>query len=191
MQSSGLATKIRIPPQTRQTLHRARLIDALERGILDYKLVLISAPAGYGKTTLLAQWAHASRFPVAWLSIGEEDNDLERFFRYLLAAWERFSRASEKARWACSSVGWRRIAKPSCRLSSTSPTTHPTTLCLSSTTYHLIEEPAIHQALTFLLDHLPPTLHFVLAGRAEPPLPLARYRARHELLELRAEDLQF
>ena len=57
--------------------------------------------------------------------------------------------------------------------------------------YHLIEEPAIHQALTFLLDHLPPTLHFALTARARPPLPLARYRARHELLELRADDLQF
>jgi len=67
---------------------RARLDDALERGIPHYKLVLISAPAGYGKTTLLSQWAHASRFPVAWLSVAEEDNDPERFLRYLLTAWE-------------------------------------------------------------------------------------------------------
>ena len=69
-------------------VRRARLIDALEHGIPDHKLVLISAPAGYGKTTLLAQWAHTSSLRVAWLSLGEEDNDPNRFFRYLLAAWE-------------------------------------------------------------------------------------------------------
>ena len=80
-----LATKLRIPPQPHHAVRRDRLIDALERAIPQYRLVLISAPAGYGKTTLLAQWAHASRLPVAWLSVGEEDNDVERFFRYLLA----------------------------------------------------------------------------------------------------------
>src|SRR5918992_5218515 len=87
MDSSLLATKQRLPPQKRHALHRARLVDALERDIPDYKLVLVSAPAGYGKTTLLSQWARASRFPVAWLSVGEEDDDPDRFFRYLLTAW--------------------------------------------------------------------------------------------------------
>ena len=88
MQASALATKIQIPPQTHRAVRRARLVDALEHGIADHKLVLISAPAGYGKTTLLAQWAHTSSLRVAWLSLGKEDNDPDRFFRYLLAAWE-------------------------------------------------------------------------------------------------------
>src|SRR5215213_1597442 len=88
MQSSALATKIQIPPQTHRVVRRARLVDALEQGIPDHRLILISAPAGYGKTTLLTHWAHTSSLRVAWLSLGEEDNDPDRFFRYLLAAWE-------------------------------------------------------------------------------------------------------
>jgi LuxR family maltose regulon positive regulatory protein len=88
MQPSLLATKLRVPPQPHHAVHRPRLGDVLERIIPHHKLILIAAPAGYGKTTLLSQWAHASRFPVAWLAINEEDNDLERFFRYLLTGWE-------------------------------------------------------------------------------------------------------
>jgi LuxR family transcriptional regulator, maltose regulon positive regulatory protein len=88
MNTMLLATKLRIPPHPHHAVRRARLIDTLERGILQYKLILLSAPAGYGKTTLLSQWTHLSHFPAAWLSIGEEDNDLERFLRYLLTAWE-------------------------------------------------------------------------------------------------------
>ena len=81
MHSSLLATKIRIPPQRHDLVHRARLSDALERGIPHSKLALITAPAGYGKTTLLYQWAHTSRLRVAWLSLEEADNDLERILR--------------------------------------------------------------------------------------------------------------
>src|SRR5215218_8109025 len=88
MEPLFLATKLRIPPQPHHAVHRARLIDALERRIPKYKLTLISAPAGYGKTTLLAQWAQSSSFAVAWLSISQEDNDIERFLRCLLKAWE-------------------------------------------------------------------------------------------------------
>lgn len=88
MDSFLLTTKLRIPPQPHRTLRRASLIDALERGVPLRNLTLISAPAGYGKTTLLAQWAHTSRLPIAWLSLGDADNDLERFLRYLLTAWE-------------------------------------------------------------------------------------------------------
>src|SRR5215210_7925073 len=93
-----LVTKLRIPPQPHRAVRRARLIDALERGIPDYKLILLTAPAGYGKTTLLSQSAHGSRFPIAWLSISEEDNDLERFFRYLLTAWEEIQPGVRESR---------------------------------------------------------------------------------------------
>src|SRR5215213_2009145 len=88
MQTSALATKFQIPPQTHRVVRRARLVDALEQGVPDHKLVLISAPAGYGKTTLLTQWAYQSRFTIAWVSIDEQDNKPDRFFRSLLAAWE-------------------------------------------------------------------------------------------------------
>ena len=156
-----------------------------------YKLILISAPAGYGKTTLLAQWAQASRFPVAWLSLGEEDNDLERFFRYLLAAWENVQPGVRESPLGLllGAMAPDREAVLSAFINVANEVPDHMVFVLDD--YHLIDDPSIHAALTFLLDHLPPTLHFVLAGRAEPPLPLARYRARQELLELRTEDLHF
>ncbi len=191
MESSLLVTKFTIPPKPQNVVPRVWLIDTLESSIPHHKLLLLSAPAGYGKTTLLSQWANSSRMPVVWLSLGEEDNDLERFLRYLVAAWGEVQPAVLE-----SPLGL--------RLSAMMPDINAVlpafiNLVNSSTDtivfvlddYHLIEEPAIHQALTFLLDHLPPALTFVLAGRSEPPLPLSRYRARRELLELRTEELQF
>jgi LuxR family transcriptional regulator, maltose regulon positive regulatory protein len=186
-----LATKLRIPPQYPHTVRRTRLTDALERGIPDHKLILISAPVGYGKTTLLAQWAHSSNFPVAWLSISNEDNSLERFLRYLLTAWEAIQPGVMESRLglllSAMMPDSQAVLSAFINLANDAPT--HTVFILDD--YHLIEDSSIHQALTFLLDHLPPSLHFVLVSRVEPPLPLARYRARQELLELRAENLQF
>ncbi|MCD6030782.1 MAG: ATP-dependent transcriptional regulator [Thermomicrobiales bacterium] len=191
MPASGLTTKIQVPPQTHRVVRRARLVDALEREIPDRKLVLISAPAGYGKTTLLAQWAHTSALRIAWLSLGEEDNDPDRFFRYLLAAWETVHPDIRD-----SPLGLLLGAQEPDRdavlaafINVANDLTDHTVFVLDDA--HLIEDASIHEALIFLLDHLPSTLHFVLAGRDELPLPLARYRAHHVLLELRADDLQF
>jgi LuxR family maltose regulon positive regulatory protein len=191
MQASALATKIQIPPQTHRVVRRAQLIDALEHGIPEHKLALISAPAGYGKTTLLAQWAHTSSFRVAWLSLDEEDNDPDRFFRYLLAAWETVHPGIRESPLGLllGALEPDRDAVLSAFINVANDLPDHTVFVLDDV--HLIEDTAIYEALTFLLDHLPPRLHFVLAGRDEPPLPLARYRARHELLELRTEDLQF
>ncbi len=191
MQASGLATKIQIPPQMHRAVRRARLVDALECGAPDHKLVLISAPAGYGKTTLLAEWAHASSLRVAWLSLGDEDNDPDRFFRYLLAAWESVHPGLRESPLGLllGAVEPDRDAVLSAFINVANDVPEHTVLVLDDV--HLIEDASIHEALTFLLDHLPPRLHFVRTGRAEPPLPLARYRAHHELLEVRTEDLQF
>ncbi len=193
MDSSLLATKLRIPPQTHQTVRRARLVDVLERGIRDdsYKLILLAAPAGYGKTTLLAQWAHTSRARVAWLSLGEEDNAPERLFRYLLTAWETVQPGIRESPLGLllGSVEPDRDAVLTAFINAANDIPDDTVFVLDD--IHLIEDPAIFAGLTFLLDHLPPMLHLVLAGRGEPPLPLARYRARQELLELRAGDLHF
>jgi LuxR family maltose regulon positive regulatory protein len=186
-----LATKLRIPPLSHHTVYRARLIDALELGVPHYKLILLSAPAGYGKTTLLTQWAHASRFPVAWLSIDVEDNRLERFFRYLLAAWEKVQPGVGESPFGLLLGGMSPDSEAILSAFVNVASDVPEHLVFVLDDYHVIEEPSIHQALTFLLDHLPPMLHFVLAVRAEPPLPLARYRAKGELLEFRAEDLLF
>jgi LuxR family maltose regulon positive regulatory protein len=191
MQASTLATKIQIPPQTHRMVRRARLVDALEQGVPERKLVLISAPAGYGKTTLLAEWAHTSSLRIAWLSLGEADNDPDRFFRYLLTAWEAVYPGIGESQLGLllGAQEPNRDAVLSAFINVGNEIRDHTVFVLDDA--HLIEDASIHEALTFLLDHLPPTLHFVLAGRDEPPLPLARYRARDELLQLRTEDLQF
>jgi LuxR family maltose regulon positive regulatory protein len=172
-------------------VQRIRLIDALEQGIPHYKLILISAPAGYGKTTLVTQWALSSRFPIVWLSIGGEDNDLERFLRYLLTAWEEIQPGViESQLGLLLGAMWPdREAVLSAFINVATDVPEHTVFVLDD--YHLIEDLSIHQALTFLLDHLPPTVHFLLASRAEPPLPFPRYRAHNELLEIRVDDLQF
>jgi len=186
-----LATKLRIPPPSHPAVRRARLIDALERGIPSYKLTLISAPAGYGKTTLVAQWAESSDFSTAWLSIGQEDNDIDRFLRCLLKAWEEAQPGvmQSKLGLLLGAMSPNTEAVLSAFISVANDVPDHTVFVFDD--YHLIEDSSIHQTLVFLLDHLPLSFHFVLVGRAEPPLPLARYRVRHELLEFRAEDLQF
>ncbi|MDQ4077600.1 MAG: hypothetical protein M3220_15305, partial [Chloroflexota bacterium] len=191
MEPSLLATKLRIPPQPLHVVHRARLMDSLERGIPHYKLVKVSAPAGYGKTTLLAEWARSSRFPIAWLSIGEEDNDLERFLRYLLAALEKVQPGVRESPLGLLLGGMSPDSKAVLAAFINVANDVPDHLVFVLDDYHLIEEQAIHDALTYLLDHLPPVLHLVLAGRGEPPLPLARYRAHQEMLEFGARDLRF
>jgi LuxR family maltose regulon positive regulatory protein len=163
----------------------------LENGLPHHKLTLLSAPAGYGKTTLLADWAQASQYPLAWLSIDREDNALDRFLRYLLAGWETVQPAVGDSSLALLLRGLEPDTDATLRAFLNIANAMSNQMVFVLDDYHLIDDPAIHQALTFLLDHLPPTLHFALATRVQPPLPLARYRARHELLELGANDLQF
>lgn len=191
MDSPLLTTKVQVPLQPPYLVQRTWLNDALEAGIPLYKLILLSAPAGYGKTTQLAQWARASRFPLAWLSIDEEDNDLIRFLRYLLAGWEQAQPEISE-----SPLGLLLNARSpeteavlSAFINAASESPDPIVFILDD--YHLIKDETIHQALTFLLNHAPPNLHFVLAGRGEPPLPLARYRAHGVILEFRADELRF
>ena len=137
-----LATKLRTPPEQQHLVPRARLTDALEHGFPTCKLILLSAPAGYGKTTLLAQWAHSSRFPVAWLSVGEEDNDAGALLALLAGGLGRRSgRASWKAAWGCSSARCRRTPKRFCRLSSTQRADEPDHLVFVLDDYHLIKGP--------------------------------------------------
>jgi LuxR family maltose regulon positive regulatory protein len=186
-----LATKLQIPPQPHHAVHRSRLTDKLESAIPHYKLVLIAAPAGYGKTTLLAQWARATLLPVVWLSISEEDNDPKRFLRYLFSGWEEVQTGVGESKLGLLLGGMSpEIEAVLAAFINVANDVHNHTVFVLDD-YHLIDDPSIHQVLTFLLDHLPPTLHFALVSRGEPSLPLARYRARAELLELAATDLQF
>ncbi|HET9495270.1 MAG TPA: LuxR C-terminal-related transcriptional regulator [Chloroflexia bacterium] len=191
METFLLATKLRIPPQTQHEVRRVRLLDALQEAVPRHKLTLVTAPAGYGKTTLLSQWAHESGMPTAWLSISPEDNDLERFFRYLVAAWEEAQPGISESPLGVLLGGMMPDMQVVLGEFVNAASEAPYHVAFVLDDYHLIEDEAIHRALAFLTDHLPPRAHFVLAARAEPPLPLARYRARREVAELHVDDLQF
>jgi LuxR family maltose regulon positive regulatory protein len=191
MEPALLVTKLQIPPQTSHLVRRVRLVDAIEQLISTHKLVVVAAPAGYGKTTLLSEWARASQYPIAWLSLSEDDNELERFFRYLFAAWSDIQPSISETTLGVllGAMAPDSEAVLSAFIRAASDLPGHTVLLLDD--YHLISDRAIHQALTFLLDHLPPKLHFVLAVRGEPSLPLATYRARQELWELGTDQLRF
>ena len=195
MSTPILATKLYIPPPRPKVVLRPRLIERLNEG-LQHKLTLISAPAGFGKTTLVSEWVAGGerlepKVRAAWLSLDEGDNDPRRFLLYLVAALQTIS--------ANIGAGVLRALQ--------SPQPPPTESILTSllneiTTvtgnfvlvlddYHVIEAQAIDLALAFLLERLPPQLHLVIATREDPDLPLARLRARGQLTELRAADLRF
>ncbi|MGZ6295438.1 MAG: AAA family ATPase, partial [Candidatus Limnocylindrales bacterium] len=176
-------------------MQRARLTDHLRAdGGQAPRLVLIAAPAGFGKTTLLAQWLSAADSPqrrVAWLALDPGDADLRLFLTHLVAAIQVVEPETGVDALALLEAG------------GTTPTdavlvslindldvlAGPTVVALDD--YHVIDGPAVHEAMTFLLDNLPPQVTLAMTTRADPPLPLSRLRARGELLEVRAADLRF
>ena len=216
-------TRLGRPAQAR-VVHRPRLLAKLNAGLRG-KLILVSAPAGFGKSTVLSEWiddlrhkptvvaaamasvgietrfnpAHA---PVnqkseivnpqfAWLSLDEGDNEPMRFWGYFVAALQTLH------------SGWGVDAQQLLQASQPPPSeailtllindlaSYPHEFALVLDDYHAIVNPAIHQALVFLLDHMPPQMHLILSSRTDPPLPLARWRARQQLMEVRADDLRF
>jgi LuxR family transcriptional regulator, maltose regulon positive regulatory protein len=191
MDSSLLVTRLRVPPTPRHVVPRKRLVDLLERDVPSHRLTLVSGPAGYGKTTLLSQWANTRTIPVAWLSLSTDENDVDRFFRYLLAAWNDVQPGISESTLGAILQGMmpERDVVLSAFINVASEQPHHTAFVLDD--YHCIGSPDVHESLTFLIDNLPETLHFVLSSRADPPLPLARYRARTQLLELGPQDLAF
>jgi LuxR family maltose regulon positive regulatory protein len=188
-----LTTKLYIPPTRAQLISRPRLIERLAEG-LTRPLTLISAPAGSGKTTLIGEWRTSEAghgFPLAWLSLDAEDNDPARFLTYLIAAWQTLhSTLGESALALLHSTP---PAPPHSILASliNDLAGMPAPFAAVLDDYHCVVAPPIHDALAFLLDHLPPQMHLIIATRADPPLPLARLRARDHLTEIRAADLRF
>jgi ATP/maltotriose-dependent transcriptional regulator MalT len=192
-----VGTKLHRPKPRRQLVARPRLTDALRvdpRAMP--RLVLVSAPAGFGKTTVLTQWlddpsvGDGSR-RVAWLSLDEGDTDLRRFLIHLTAAI-RTTSATIGADAAALMAGDRPIpieAVVTSLVNDLDIAAEPTVIALDD--YHVIDTAAVHDVVTFLLDNLPPQVTVAITTRADPPLPLARLRARGELLELRAADLRF
>jgi LuxR family maltose regulon positive regulatory protein len=185
-----LTTKLYVPRVTPQLVPRARLIEQLDAG-LHRKLTLISAPAGFGKTTLVAEWVQHTDRPLAWLSLDEGDNDPIRFFTYLLAALQRTD--PDIGQTARAMLQAPRLPPPEPLLTSLindiAETPQPFILVLDD--YHSINAQSIHDALAFLLEHLPPRMHLVVATRADPPVPTARLHGRGQVTDLRQSDLRF
>lgn len=186
-----LAIKIVVPPLRPGLVLRTRLAAMLAEA-RDRQLMVISAPAGYGKTTLLTQWSAQSPWQVAWVSLEASESDPQRFWRYLITALEKLTPRIIGRE--VLELGQSRPAPP---LESVVTTLLNALLLLQEDValilddYHLITDQSTHDSLAFFLDHLPPKLHLVLASRTDPPLPLARLRARQQLFELRASDLRF
>ena len=218
MPPSLLTTKLLAPPLRRELVPRPRLIERLCAGLqAGSKLILVSAPAGYGKTTLIADWGlriadwgllasraaglqnagwghpqSAIRNPkFTWLSLDEGDNDSARFTAYLLAALQRVDPNIGQA--AQAMLQMPQPSPPDAFLTSLlndiAATPAPFVLVLDD--YHLIQAPPIHGQLAFLLEHQPPQMRLVIITREDPPLPLARLRARGQIIDIRQGDLRF
>jgi len=184
-----LATKLHAPARRASSIPRTRLVDRLRPRV---RLVLVAAPAGFGKTSVLTEWMASldAGTRVAWLSLDERDDDATQFWRYLLAAIDA----------AVPGV----VAAASALLTSGSAPSEAVLATLVNDLHvdgreivvvlddlHVIENPAVHAGLAFLVDHLPENARLVIASRADPPLPLPRLRVRGDLLELRGADLRF
>jgi ATP/maltotriose-dependent transcriptional regulator MalT len=192
---SVLGTKLHLPSPRRRLVQRARITDQLDLGAREgARLVLVAAPAGFGKTTLLAQWlaaAEGSQRRVAWLSLDPGDADLRLFLTHLVAASQTVEPEVGVDALALLEAGG---ATPTeavlvSLINDLDVLAGPTVVALDD--YHVIEGAAVHEAVTFLLDNLPPRVTVAMTTRADPPLPLSRLRARGELVEVRAEDLRF
>ena len=198
MPDSLLRTKLYIPPLRPNLVRRSRLVDQLNQGLtLGCKLTLISAPAGFGKTTLLSEWIRNGYLTAAWLSLDKGDNDPTRFLAYLISALQTIEPAigdgalgllhSPQA--PLTEMILTALINEVAEALSGDQERHPLIIVLDD--YHLIDARPVHDILTFLLDHLPPHMHLVIAGRNDPSLPLPRLRVSGELVELREAVLRF
>jgi len=196
MPTTVLATKLFAPVGRRLMVTRGRLTERLD-AVLEpgRKLALVSAPAGFGKTTLVTDWieqcAHRRPAPrIAWLSLDDGDNDLPRLFTHVVASLQIID----------GDIGLDAVFLPDLAPASVEAATTrlinemarmsgPIALVLDD--YHVLDAKPVKEAMGFLLDHLPPHVHLILTSRADPPLPLARLRTRDEMVELRATDLRF
>ncbi len=190
MSAAILATKLYVPPARPKVVSRRRLIDRLNEG-LHHKLTLISAPAGFGKTTLVSEWAAGSQRPTAWLSLDEGDNDPTRFLVYLVAALRTVVEDIGEGLLAVLHTPQPPPIESILTALLNEIAAVPDSFALVLDDYHMIDTKSVDEALTFLLKHLPPQMHLVIATREDPQLPLPQLRARGQLTELRVTDLRF
>jgi len=185
-----LKTKLHIPSLRKDLLPRRRLIEILNAG-LKHRLILISAPAGYGKTSLIGEWLRETNLRTAWVSLDEGDNDLVRFLDYCISALQTIYPQVGKATQSMLQSPQRPEIEAwlSLLINDLVDVQNPFILVLDD--YHVLRAEPVHEAVTFLLDHFPAQMHLVIGSRADPPLPVSRLRARGQLTELRLNDLRF
>ncbi|MBK9925083.1 MAG: NACHT domain-containing protein [Anaerolineales bacterium] len=185
-----LATKLFIPPSPPKVVIRSRLLGQLDAG-LHHKLIVISAPAGFGKSTLVSEWIAGCGRPTAWLSLDENDNDVTRFLIYCIGALQTIS--PKLGTELLSALQSSQIPPIETVLTAllNEITTIPTEFIFVLDDYHLTDAKSVDDALSFLIDHLPPQMHLVITTREDPSLPIPRLRARNQLTEIRAADLRF
>ncbi len=187
---SLIRTKLHLPFTRTELVPRARLQEQIAQGLRG-PLTLITAPAGFGKTTLVASYIANCGLPVAWLSLDKDDNQPERFLNYLVAALQTADPTIGNE--AAQLMTGIQPALPEAVLTSLINDLDATgeQIALVLDDYQFINSQAVHDDVAFLLEHCPITLHLVIAARSDPPLPLARLRARGQTVELRAADLRF
>ena len=196
MPETLLATKLHIPRSRRALVARPRLMEHLDAA-LNGRLTIVSAPAGYGKTTTLASWSDHSQIQTGWLSIDEADNDLVRFLTYLIAAMQNLDEGiGQDMQAALSASQAIPVESLLSRLVNEIQAVmdeegDPCQFILLLDDFHLVKAQEVHNALNFLLDHLPSGIHLVVAGRSDPPVPISRLRVQGVLTEIRTPDLRF
>ncbi|MGW1340035.1 LuxR C-terminal-related transcriptional regulator [Kribbella sp. NPDC002412] len=185
MSTPVLATKLFPPAKRPEVVARPRLADRLDRTLHPgHRLTLVSAPPGFGKTTLLSEWARSQEH-MGWLSLDEGDNDPARFMAHLSAALSRLGLDLDPDALTAASTPAALVAIVNELME------RPDHALLVLDDYHVIDAPEVHEAMTFLLDHAPDHLHLLVATRTDPPFPLPRLRSRGQLTEVRAADLRF
>jgi LuxR family transcriptional regulator, maltose regulon positive regulatory protein len=187
-----LATKLYLPPLRLRSVPRPRLVERLNDGLAaGTRLTLVSAPAGFGKTTLVSEWVAGCGRPAAWLSLDAGDSDPGRFLTYLVAALQTAVPGIGEGILAILESPQPAPAESTLTALLNDIAGIPSDVVLVLDDYHVLDARPVDDALAFLVEHLPPRLHLVIATREDPALPLARLRARGQLTELRAADLRF
>lgn len=190
MSSAILSTKLFIPTVKPQLVQRPRLQELLNNS-LRYKLSLISAPPGFGKTTLLAEWLSSNKLKTAWVSLDDDDNDVFRFFSYLITAIQQVELSIGTTSLALLNETQQPFIEGVLAnlVNELATLKHPCLIILDD--YHVITNPEVQTAMFFLLTHLPDTIHLIISTRSDPPWKLGKLRSSQEMLELRSGDLRF
>jgi LuxR family transcriptional regulator, maltose regulon positive regulatory protein len=185
-----LVTKLYVPQPRPKLVQRTQLINRLNDG-LNHKLVLISAPAGFGKTTLLSEWISQSEIPVAWVSLDKSDSDPAHFIHYLVAALQGIAVNIDKSVLSLLQSPKRPLVESNIINLIKEISVIPNDIAIVLDDYHVIDAEEIHKIIALMLDYLPAHIHLVISSRVDPPLPLSRLRVSHQLTEVRTTDLCF